>query len=110
MSENLWSGRIGRAVRVQYYWRAWLLREIESVSHVVGGVVTAGHGDDAESLLDDFQPGFEGIAFVIHVALPGIRTDDQSRNANAQPVLIHFGGIDVVVESAPIVPGNKDDG
>ena len=29
-------------------------------------------------------------------------------NANAQSILIHFGWIYVVVESAPIIPGDKD--
>src|SRR5579871_3465366 len=44
---------------------------------------------------------------MVYQARPGIGADDQSGNPQAIAVLVHDDGRDMIVEAAPIVPGQE---
>ena len=72
--------------------RARLLREVERVVHVPGGVIAGGHRRDSEAFFHGAQPAFPRIGIVIDISLARVRADHQSRNANAEPYRSGLGG------------------
>ncbi len=63
-----------------------------------------------EVILDELHVGVEAERLMVDVALARKWADDQSGNAQAIAVVIHRRRGHVIVETAPIVPGQKDRG
>ena len=119
------AGRARRGMRGQRQWRPGLLAEVEVCRQIakdagvladvrsrVGAAVGAGvqAGAVQEVVLDELVERVEGQRLVIDVAVPGIRADNQHRDAQAVSVGVGRRRDDVVIEAAPVVPGEEDRG
>src|SRR5262249_61651719 len=72
-----------------------------------GGV---GPGRAGEVVLDEFRGGGGGGGLVVDGPPPGVRGDGDRGHAQAIAVLVGPGRCHVVVEPAPVVPGQEDGG
>src|SRR5262245_8575552 len=58
-----------------------------------------------EVVLDELRVGVEAQCLVVDVALSGVRADHEPGHAQAVAVPVHHRRNDVVVKTAPVVPG-----
>src|SRR5438094_3286004 len=61
-------------------------------------------------ILDELVVSVEGKDLVVDETTSRIWTDDDSGNAQAEPILVDSRWHDVIIKSAPIVPGEEDRG
>src|SRR5947207_1072153 len=76
------------------------------VGSCVGGRVESLTAE--EGVLDELGVGVVAQCLVVDVSLLGVGADDDARDAQAVAVLVDRRGRDVVVESSPVVPAEKD--
>src|ERR1700676_14679 len=103
----------------------WRLREVEVrgqvaqdadvLAHRGPRVGTAvGERIDAlsieEHVLDELVVGVEAEGLVVYIALAGVGADPHAGHAQPVSVLVDDGGDHVIVEAAPVVPGEEDGG
>jgi hypothetical protein len=60
-----------------------------------------------EVVFDELVVGVEAECLVVDVAAPGVGADHQSGDAESVTVLIGVRGTHVVVEAAPVIPGEE---
>src|SRR5438067_5642784 len=114
---------VGVRVRRQDHWRAWPLMEVEIsyqvpedlhvLPHVwprVGSAVGARIDPPAaqEVVLDERVVGVEGQHLVVDESSPGIGADHQARYPEPVTIAIDGRRVYVVVEAAPVIPGQED--
>src|SRR4051794_38045718 len=63
-----------------------------------------------EVVLDELEIRVEAERLMVHVALPRVRADHEGGNADAVLLTTDYGWRHVVVEAAPVVPGEEDRG
>src|SRR5207244_8213191 len=63
-----------------------------------------------EPILDQLEVGVERERLVVDHAATGPRADEQAGDADAVSVLVDPDGLRVVVEPAPVVPGDEHGG
>ena len=78
------------------------------VGSTVGGRVEALAAE--EVVFDELVVRVEAEGLVVDVAVFGVGADDDARDAEPVAVLVDRRGDDVVVEAAPVVPGQEDRG
>src|SRR5215469_17976721 len=88
--------------------RLWRLREIEAIAQVVGSAVGIVETRHAEVLFGEMKNAAELVLDVRHVAVPRIGRDDEQRHAEAQTHLVELWRGNVIVPTAPIIPGDED--
>src|SRR5262249_21653676 len=67
-------------------------------------------GAAEEVVFDEFQVGVAAEGLVVDVPPPGVRGDGDRGHAQAIAVLVGPGRCHVVVDPAPVVPGQEDGG
>src|SRR4029077_6717639 len=116
--------------RRKLWWRKRRLRRIKTIRHVIGGIQPRINGRNAEQFLAEFHQADVGVLRPRNISLPRIWTDDETRNAGTVAELLavkfrmrvprilgstavpffNIGRNDMVVPSAPVIPGHKNDG
>src|SRR4051812_6237168 len=90
--------------------RAWGLPEIEVVAEVVRARVPLRELRERPVVLDEPQDRGEVAQMIVDEALPGIRRDQQERNAEPEAEPVHLRRRNVIVEPAVVVPRDEDGG
>jgi len=110
-------------------WRERHLRRIKTIGHIIGSIEPWIHRLNAQQGLAEFHQANVGALRGRDKSLPGVWTDDKTRNAGAVTKLLsiklrvripwilrslavplfNIGGNNMVVPSAPIIPCNKHD-
>src|SRR6266550_34288 len=87
-------------------------RVLADVGSRVGTAVRRGiqPGPAEEVVLDELVVRVEGQRLVVDVPRPGVRADDQGGHPEPVAVLVDPGRDHMVVEAAPVVPGQEDRG
>ena len=112
-----WTGRIvgGRGVWLEVEVGGDVAEDRVVLADVGAGVGAAvGGGIEAravdEVVLDELRVGVEAEDLVVDVALLGVRADHDPGDAEAEAVAVDDRRHDVVVEAAPVIPGEEDRG
>src|ERR671932_95611 len=82
--------------------RSRALVKIEAIEGVGQRAIPRAQQGNIGDLLEGLQDAIEAIRRVADVAAPGVRRDDEERNARAEPKGIDLRGGHVVIESAEV--------